>query len=129
MLAKENLTKLNQRKKVTKASITRIENFMKDMDSNSVDLDELKLKVMRLDEFWQTLLEIQIDLMVYDSETTEEQADLKIVNFEEKYMHLKLIARRTIEHSVRPTSVTNTVDQTFEIVNHAQGELMKIYCN
>jgi len=32
-------------------------------------------------------------------------------------MHLKLIARRTIKHSVRPASVTNIVDQAIEIVN------------
>jgi len=39
------------------------------MDSNSVDLDELKLKVIRLDEFSQILLEIQIDLKMVDPQS------------------------------------------------------------
>jgi len=56
----------------------------------------------------------------------EEQADLKIVNFEEKYMHLKLIARRTIEYSVRPASVTNTIDQQSKSLITHKVEPMKI---
>ncbi|XP_018373217.1 PREDICTED: uncharacterized protein LOC108767715 [Trachymyrmex cornetzi] len=120
MSLKEELTKLKTSRRVAKASITRIEKFMKDMDSNTVDLDELKLKVERLEELWQSLLEIQINIAVYDSESTDEQVDLEIATLEEKYMHLKLIASRTMERRVRPASVTSNIEQASEIVNSSR---------
>ncbi|XP_011169838.2 uncharacterized protein LOC105202846 [Solenopsis invicta] len=120
MAENSELAKLKLRRRLTKASITRIETFLKTMNRNTVDIDELRLKLAKLEELWQTLLDVQIEITVCDNEVTEEQTNAEIVRNEEKYMNLKLLGERVIKERVMPAVVIYNPDQAVVATNNSQ---------
>lgn len=52
-----DLQKIKLRKRVAKAGFTRVENFIKAMDINTVDIEELKIRLDKLEELRKSLEE------------------------------------------------------------------------
>ncbi|NEV48948.1 DUF1759 domain-containing protein, partial [Wolbachia pipientis] len=101
-----DLQKIKLRKRVAKAGFTRVENFIKAMDINTVDIEELKIRLDKLEELRKSIEESLIELSIHE-EISEEQAEQEIDSYEEKYVSLKLIGERTIKERVRPALATN----------------------
>ncbi|KMQ88378.1 nucleic-acid binding [Lasius niger] len=97
--------------KVTKAGLTRIESFMNNIDQDTSDIEELKLRLNKLEELWKSLIDIQIDLSVLDENMTDEQLEQDLEMYEEKYIKSKLVGERILKARVRPAVVNNDLDQ------------------
>lgn len=113
-----DLLRIKNKKRIAKAGLTRLENFFQNVDRGAMDIDEVKLKINRLDETWKTLLDIQVELAVIDREASEEQLDKELVEYENRYTAIKLIAERLVKVRVRPVTYNDNLDQA---VGNAQG--------
>ncbi|XP_018358952.1 PREDICTED: uncharacterized protein LOC108758463 [Trachymyrmex cornetzi] len=77
------------------------------IDVNTVDIEEIKIRLDKLEELRQSLEESLMELSVHDKEVTEAQLEQEITSYEEKYVHLKLICERIIKERVGPALVIN----------------------
>lgn len=107
MASEANVFKIKQKKKVTKAGLTRIENFINSIDHDTVDIEKLKLRLNKLEDLWKALLEIQIELLVVDEDTTDELMEQELESYEDKYIRLKLIRERILKNRARPAVIDN----------------------
>ncbi|XP_032685831.1 uncharacterized protein LOC116850993 [Odontomachus brunneus] len=105
------LMKIKQRKRVGKAGFTRVENFIWSIEPNTIDIEEVKLRLNKLDDLWKSLEEILTELAVHDENVTDEQVDKVLVNYEKKYFDLKLAGERIIKNRVRPTLALDDLNQ------------------
>lgn len=106
MAESAELMKIKQRKKVAKAGFTRMENYIKTINPNTVDIDILNLKLEKLEAHWKSLEESLAELPLYDEETSEQDLELVLISYEEKYINLRVNAERIIKNRVKPTAVT-----------------------
>jgi len=91
MSKKENLARLKHKKRAMKASLTRFENFLKDINPNNVDIDEVKIRWERAKEASKTLNEILLEISFLDDTSTEAESNKELEESENKFLHLKLL--------------------------------------
>jgi len=95
MSKEENLARLRHKKRAMKASLTRFENFLKDI--NNVDIDEVKIRWERAEEASRTLNEILLEISFLDDALTEVESNKELEESESKFLHLKLLVERAIK--------------------------------
>ncbi|XP_018373979.1 PREDICTED: uncharacterized protein LOC108768150 [Trachymyrmex cornetzi] len=110
-----DIQRLKIKKRVAKAGFTRIENFIKAIQPDSVDVEEVRIRLDKLEELQKTLEESLVELAVYDKDISEEQIDLEIAGYEEKYVNLKRAGVRIIQERVKPASTANQDQAIAEI--------------
>lgn len=118
MASEANVLKMKQRKKVTKAGFTRLANLMNNINRDTIDIEEIKLRLNKLEDLWKSLLEVQIELSVVDEDMTDDQMDQELASYEDKYIRLKL-EERALRDRVRP-AVTDNPDQAAGGMNDAR---------
>ncbi|XP_011858178.1 PREDICTED: uncharacterized protein LOC105555746 [Vollenhovia emeryi] len=98
-MANENASasKLAYRKRAAKASMTRLETFVNSIEPLSVDVEEVKLRVEKLDEVYATFSEIQIDLAANGDTASEADQDEENEEIENKYFRLKAAMKRLMK--------------------------------
>jgi len=80
-------------KMVAKAGFTRLENYIKTINPNTVDTDILNLKLEKLKVHWKSLEESLTT--IYDEETSDDQEiELELINYEEKYINLRVSGKK-----------------------------------
>ena len=90
-----DLRKIKQNKRLAKAGFTRIETFLDNLDPETVNTEEVKLRLNKLEEFRKSLEESLTELGIHDEEFTEERVDEELSVCEEKYISLRLRGERT----------------------------------
>ncbi|XP_039312856.1 uncharacterized protein LOC113004977 [Solenopsis invicta] len=81
------------------------------------DIEELKLRLEKLEELRKALLDSLIELAVHDPELSEAETDQEIEQYEEKYINLKLIGERILKERIRPALAENNLDQALAGIN------------
>lgn len=84
---------------------------MRAIDPDIVDVDEVRLRLNKLEDLWKTLEESLTELAIYE-EIIEKKIDWELVSHEEKYVALKLNGERIIKERVRSGLAINDLDQT-----------------
>lgn len=119
-MANTELNKFKAKKKVTKAGLTRMENFMNDIDPDTVDTDKIKLRLSKLEEIWQSFVDIQTELSVLDENMTDELMEVELKNHEDRYIAIKLKGERILKQRVRPAINEDNLDQAVGIGNETR---------
>jgi len=99
MATSVDIAKIKQRKRLAKTGFTRMENFLKTIDPDTADADEVRLRLNKLEDLWKSFEESLTELAIYE-EVTNEQLDRELVSYEEKYITLKLHGERIIKERV-----------------------------
>nr|XP_012232203.1 PREDICTED: uncharacterized protein LOC105677895 [Linepithema humile] len=107
----ECLAKLKQRKRILKASLTRSENFFKDINSSDVDIDEIELRISKAEETWKSLSEVQMEIGLLDDNASDDELDKELEGYENKFLHLKLIATKLIKSHIGVAISEDRLDQ------------------
>ncbi|XP_011169928.2 uncharacterized protein LOC105202933 [Solenopsis invicta] len=108
MAENADIQRLKVKRRIAKAGFTRTENFIKSMQPDTVDIDELRIKLDKLAELRKSIEECVIELAVYDIEATDEQIDQQIASYEEKYIGLKLMGERVIKAREKPAAASDS---------------------
>ena len=110
-----DLRKIKQNKRLAKAGFTRIKTFLDNLDPETVNTEEVKLRLNKLEEFRKSLEESLTELGIHDKEFTEESVDEELIVCEEKYISLRLRGKRLIKERVRPALAINNLNQAVEV--------------
>lgn len=62
------LSKLKYKKRAIKASLTRLETYINSLENNEFDLDELKIRVGKLEETYKSFTDVQMEIATIDDE-------------------------------------------------------------
>lgn len=89
---------------------------MNNINQDTGDIEELKLRLNKLEELWKTLVEIQIELSTVDEDMTDEQLNQELESFEDKCIRLKLKGERILKNRVRP-AINDNPDQNIGVIN------------
>jgi len=114
MSKEENLARLRHKKRAMKASLTRFENFLKDI--NNVDIDEVKIRWERAEEASRTLNEILLEISFLDDALTEVESNKELEESESKFLHLKLLVERAIKGRIGLTEGDENCELTTQNV-------------
>jgi len=96
MSKEENLARLKLKKRAMKASLTRFENFLKDINPN-VDIDEVKIRWERAEEVSKMLNKILLEISFLDNALIEAESNKELEESENKFLHLKLLVEKVIK--------------------------------
>lgn len=69
----EMLNRLKQKQRMVKASLTRLEDYFSNLDSESVNINDVRLRVEKIEEAWKTLTEVQIEIAILDQELAKDR--------------------------------------------------------
>ena len=120
-----DLRKIKQNKRLAKAGFTRIKTFLDNLDPETVNTEEVKLRLNKLEEFRKSLEESLTELGIHDKEFTEESVDEELIVCEEKYISLRLRGERLIKERVRPALAINNLNQAVEVPPGARARTNK----
>jgi len=101
------------KKRIAKASLTRSENFFKGIPNN-VDVDEIKVRIEKAEETWKALSEIQVEIGLLDNTISEIELDNELEDYENKFLHLKLIAEKAIKGRGELAGGNENLKQAFQ---------------
>lgn len=108
------VAKLKQKKRIAKASFTRVESFLNAVEPKNVNIEEIKLRLKKLEDAWKSIEESLTELAIHEV-LTEEQVDQELVEQEDKYINLRLEGERLMKNVVRPASATNDLHQAVNV--------------
>lgn len=77
------------KKRIAKAGFTRIENLIKAVQPDTTNIEEVNLRLNKLEEIRKSLEEILIKLAVHDKKANDAEIDQEIASYEERYSNLK----------------------------------------
>jgi len=129
MSVSEALIKLKQKKRVAKASLTRSENFFKSIDPNDVDEDEIKIRIDKAEETWKALSEIQVEIDLLDNTISEIELDNELEEYENKFLHLKLIAEKALKGRGELAGSNENLEQAFQEASIVMQRSTRNYYN
>ncbi|XP_011706472.1 PREDICTED: uncharacterized protein LOC105461663, partial [Wasmannia auropunctata] len=111
MSKKGELAKIKLQKRVAKASLTRFETYMNDdIDPESYEIEEVKIRSAKLDEAYETFTAAQIEIVASDNTASEEEIALESADIEDKYIRLKVAAEKLIKEKLNTS------------INHGEAE-------
>lgn len=112
----EELNKLKSLRRINIAQINRFETFLNNISSTDNKIEEIKIRLQKLDDEWYAFQKIQCEIELnsvdnLDSELEERQL------FEDKYFSLTSLARTLIEDFQAGTKVEQKVEVSHDNVN------------
>ncbi|XP_036139261.1 protein expanded isoform X3 [Monomorium pharaonis] len=111
------IAKLKQKKRIAKASFTRAENFLRTVEPDRVKVDEVNLRLKKLEEAWKAIEESLTELAIFEA-FSEEQVDQELVEQEERYIELRLFGERLVRDRVRPAFAENNLNQAVDVLEN-----------
>lgn len=85
MAREDDLAKLRQKKRILKASLTRLEKFFDDIDPSNIDNHEVKVRLEKIEKTSKALTEVLLEISLLDSNITEIEIDKEIEEAEIKF--------------------------------------------
>ncbi|XP_011883491.1 PREDICTED: uncharacterized protein LOC105570682, partial [Vollenhovia emeryi] len=119
-----DVAKLAYKKRAAKASLTRLETYVEGIDPAEVEIEELRLRIERLDEAFKTFSDTQIEIAANDDTISEADQDKESEEIENKYFRLKGAMERIVkDRTVRADEgmLDRTVIQANGAVNNDVG--------
>jgi len=91
------LVKLGYKKRAAKAFLTRLETYINSIDKDAFDLDELKIRVGKLEEMYRGFTDVQIAIATIDDSIEEADLIVESEDVENKYIRIRVAAERLIK--------------------------------
>ncbi|XP_072766489.1 uncharacterized protein [Anoplolepis gracilipes] len=117
MSKEESLIRLRQKKKTLKASLTRLENFFKDINPDNFDVDEIKVRIEKAEQIAKDLFEILLEISILDDKLPEADIEQELEESENKLLYVKLIEEKLVKSRVELTESNEHLEQTFQEAN------------
>lgn len=102
------LTKLKYKKQ---ASLTRLETYINSLENNKFDLDELKIRVGKLEETYKGFTDVQIEIAAIDDAIEEADLCIESEDVENKYIQIRVAAKKLL-NSKLDISVNEEAERT-----------------
>lgn len=125
-MANVELTKLRYKKRAAKASLTRAETYLNDINPDAFEIDELKIRIARLDEAYGAFNETQIETAAIDDTISEEHLHEESEGIENKYIRLKTLAARLIKN-INNDELEHTMVASREVINNVERSQIPAY--
>lgn len=95
-----DIAKLNYTKRAAKAALTRLDTYISNIDLDAFEIDEMRMRIVKLDEAYKTFTNVQVEIAVSDDTISEEELDLEAREIEDKHIRLKVLAERLIRNKL-----------------------------
>ncbi|XP_011860315.1 PREDICTED: uncharacterized protein LOC105557632 [Vollenhovia emeryi] len=93
--------KFGPKKRTAKATLTRFETYINDTDLDAIEIDELKIRIARIEEADETFKDMQIEIAASDNTISVQELDAEAESVENKYVRLKVTAERIIKEKLK----------------------------
>lgn len=88
------LSKLKYKKRAIKASLTRLETYISILENNEFDLDELKIRIEKLEETYKSFTDVQIEIAIMDDTIVEADLFIESEEVENKYIQIRVATEK-----------------------------------
>ena len=105
------LSKLKYKKRAIKASLTRSEAYINSLENNEFDLDELKIRVVKLEETYKSFTDVQIEIATIDDTIVEADLFIESEDVENRYIQIRVAAEKLL-NSRLDISVNEDAERT-----------------
>lgn len=93
---KAELVKLDYKKRADKAFLTRLETYINSIDKDAFDLDELKIRLGKL-ETYRGFTDVQIAIATIDDSIEKANLIVESEDVENKYIRIRVLAERLMK--------------------------------
>ncbi|XP_011858530.1 PREDICTED: uncharacterized protein LOC105556071 [Vollenhovia emeryi] len=104
--------KFGPKKRAAKATLTRFETYITDTELDAIEIDELKIRVARFEEAYETFKDMQIEIAASDNTISVQELDAEAESVENKYIRLKVAAERIIKEKLKIDGNHEDAEQT-----------------
>lgn len=111
--------RLRCKKRLAKAGITRAETYMASVDHNSVDIDEIKIKIAKLEDNYKVFTDIQMEIATRDDANSVEELDDESAQIENKYNKIRIAAEKIIKGREHFIAGCDVFEQTVVEANNS----------
>lgn len=91
------LVKLDYEKRADKAFLTRLETYINSIDKDAFDLDELKIRLGKLEETYRGFIDVQIAIATIDDSIEKANLIVESEDVENKYIRIRVLAERLMK--------------------------------